>query len=330
MKIVLDNFVAIAALILCVTHSQFAEITSLDVTHYGDAKLVISDQKRTQTDFTYNRLPLYNYSADLLKNQRFNRISLLFSPLTTMSFGNFKDPLKLKVGLLTHVEVSLWKGAQLDLRYAFPFYNEIDTSLTPFPKLAVMRNSFYTPSLGYITISGGIFANNRWGFDLAWDKLSPKKVFQFSVDLGYTGHSQFQDSTFNYSALNRITGRIKLINFNKKFKMRNSLSLGRFLEKDWGGTVELLRSFKIADIYLYFSLTSLGHNGGAGFTAPLWKRRYPSLKGLKIGPYRYYDWRYRYRSVDPPGNDYKTGCELDYYLWLLHPFRTEENKLKSE
>lgn len=325
-----NNYIVIALLFTFTTvFSQ--ELDTVAVANWGDVSSLIAEAEVNDTIvYGYNSIPLYRYPRVKDSGQAYGPLSLFFSPLVNMSFGNFKDPLKLKTGIVSHLELSLWKGALFDIRYAFPFYNEIDSSLAPYPRLAVLRHIFYRERMGYITLSSGIFTNNRWGIDLAWTRLSPQKVFQFSADMGYTGYSKFEDSTFNYSRLNKITGRITLSWFQEFFRMKSSLSLGRFLEKDWGGVVEVRRGFKLADIYLYFSVTSLGHNGGAGFVVPLWKRRYPNLTGLKIGPYRYFDWRYRYRSAEPPGNYYTTGNELDYYLWKLHPSMLRRNKSVSE
>lgn len=311
--------------VLSTSRLYCSEVKGVDVTDYGKHYQLL-DSVSGSGCFTYLDRELYTYSNCKYERNDFGFLSLFFSPLTNMSFGNFRDPLKLKLGVISHLEISMWKGALADFRFAFPIYNEIDTSLIPYPRLAVVRHLVHYKNVGYITLSGGLFTDNRWGVDIAWDKLSPHKHLQFSADFGWTGYSKFSDSTFKYSSLSRITGRISLAWFMRKYRMKSSLSLGRFLEKDWGGLFEIQRGFRIADIYLYFGYTSKGHNGGAGFVLPLWKRKYPSIKGLKIGPYRYYNWKYSYRSVETPANYYKTGCELDYYLWELHPFIKEKNK----
>ena len=65
--------------------------------------------------------------------------------------------------------------------------------------------------------------------------------------------------------------------------------------------------------------TEQGRNGGLKFSVPLFPKKYPSKKWIRIHPAKEFAWEYRYRGLQLGGIEYRTGNEIEEFIERLNP-----------
>ncbi len=246
-------------------------------------------------------------------------VDLLFDPLVWMSFGDFKDPLKLSLGVIPRVTIHGWKGFAFDVRSYFTLSDEIYEKPGYKGGTAVISQVVKFNKLHWLTGSFGWFTALRWGADLHWiSAVLDNKLF-LETRVGVTGIMAYQDTIFSYSKLNRFTFVVRPAYLIEKYKLLVQLEAGYYLNKDWGVGVNLKRRLGVFDIELSGLYTGLGANGGFSITTPLWFGRSPNVRRLRYGLGDKYRFKYRFKQYTPPAQLYETKVGLDEKLWEYNP-----------
>ena len=312
-------------LILLSITSLLSKVTTVDTRFYSIGSQAVDDVSSSIIDTVvplfrgYELYHLGSSSRDSLtiddrSIQGFG-IDILAEPLLWASFGNFKDPVKMVVGVTPRLRLYGWRGFMFDVRSYLAFYDEITQNPGYLGGTAVLSQIFKVHQSHWITGSFGWFTAQRWGVDFDYIGLSLNNSLIVEMQLGYTGKLAFENSIFNYSKLGRLTsvGRIGYI--FKRLELYVELEGGHYLNSDWGGGGTLLRKFGVVDISFTVLYTQLGANGGFAVRVPLWFKRHPQVGRMRVGLYDSYSFRYRLKQVESPALIYETEVDLKQKLW---------------
>ncbi len=249
-------------------------------------------------------------------------IDILAEPLLWMSFGNFKDPVKVTAGITPRVRIYGWRGFMFDLRSYLAFSDEIGSGAGYKGGTAVFSQVIKAGENHWFTGSFGWFTAERWGVDFQYTNAILDNSLFFETQLGYTGHLAFEDSLFEYSKIGRFTSVARVGYYVEKLDLLIQAEGGKYIHDDFGGGGTLRREFGAISIALTGLYTSNGANGGFAITAPLWPKRHPQRGRVRFGLVDNYRFRYRFKQFTPPALLYETGVDLSEKMIQFHPSRT--------
>ncbi len=81
----------------------------------------------------------------------------------------------------------------------------------------------------------------------------------------------------------------------------------------------MMREFGEVKIGFFALKTEQGRNGGFKFSVPLFPKKYPSKKWIRIHPAKEFSWEYRYRGLQLGGIEYSAGNKIEEFIELLNP-----------
>ncbi len=245
-----------------------------------------------------------------IENNSFNKFDVILYPGFRGQFGDYENPVRAQVNLLTEVRVSFWKGMDLTAQMLIPVYNEFvgENSIRPgvisfIQNFRLSKNYFISSSLGY-------FTENRYGIDLSLKKIFSNGKLIAGLNIGYTGYLAFLYKKMFYSDPYLWTANINIEYRINEHDLTIGLTAGKFLYGDNSIRFDVNRQFGEVEIGFFFIYsTNRQSNGGFNFSVPLFPPKYfkPSL--VRIRTAESFQWEYRVRGELPAmiGVTYKTG-----------------------
>lgn len=185
------------------------------------------------------------------------------------------------------LEVSLWKGMKFTAQIIIPLYrdevyNRIYGQVRP--GYLSLTQSFRLPYRIFGQIVAGKFNNDRLGVDFRLRHWFYGNRFYVGGRVGYTTSSYFDQWKFYYGSKWRVTGEIEAGYYWKRYNTTFSVRGQRFLLKEYGVRLEMIRHLRYASIGFYINklenaylINNNGFNGGFLFQIALppykYKRR---------------------------------------------------------
>ncbi len=331
--------ITLLLIIAILTISQ-ADTATVDTRFYSSGIIAYEDVITPSTELLtprYRGFDLYNIeldssdkdsSDDTNDDSDYNSpegfgIDILAEPLIWMSFGNFKDPMKITAGVTPRLRLYGWKGFMFDLRSYIAFADEIGSGAGYKGGTAVFSQVVKARDNHWFTGSFGWFTSERWGVDFQYNGAFLDNSIFLETQLGYTGHLAFEDSLFEFSKLGRFTSVVRLGYRVDKLNLLVQAECGKYIHDDFGGGGTLRREFGLISIALTGLYTENGANGGFAITVPLWNRRHPQRGRVRFGLADSYRFRYRFKQVEAPAHLYETGVDLSEKMILFHPGRVK-------
>lgn len=189
-----------------------------------------------------------------------------------------------KINLSPAVEVALWRGSKLTAQVIIPVFNEYGHLYDDVrPGFVTLSQSVRLPYNIYLTGTIGTFNSNRWGVDVQAERPFANERFTADVRLSYTGWGRWGEWEgtdnihpfkfgFDKSGM-FITGSIGGSYYVPKYNTQISLHGERYLKKEYGLRLDLIRHFRYCSIGLYGMWVegagNDGVNGGFRFQVTL-------------------------------------------------------------
>lgn len=241
-------------------------------------------------------------------------------PLYRANYGNFNNPIESKTSILLNTQVYIRKGLVIQGGIVFPIINDLDTQTKSVRLGPVFANQFLSLSKSqFLSISAGMFYNDRMGLSLQYRKADLNKPWSYGVEGAVTRFYYIQNQfdllhgTINdFNLLADISYRVT------KWDMLFKLTAGQFMYKDKGLRVDLVRQFSTVDIGFFVLKTENGSNLGFNFAIPLFSG--PMLQG-KSARLRFADefrYEYNYSRGYQIGERFRTGYSLEEKLRQYH------------
>lgn len=184
------------------------------------------------------------------------------------------------------------------------------------PNMAVLSKQLHLWDSQHFKLSGGLFSQERYGFDLKW-MFPATKWLAFDAQVGYTGYLSMADG-YNCERLKRVTYlggvNVFLSKWNTEFRAHG----GKYIYGDYAFVGEVMRHYKYCTVGLYGQLqekssrygkNSNSHtNGGFKFVwmLPPYKK---SKKSIRIRPATNFRHVYNVHSDQYWVKQYKTDPE---------------------
>lgn len=135
-----------------------------------------------------------------------------------------------------------------------PFYSDFGPKI-PYLNVASLSKEFRIGNTNFLKLSGGLFTNERYGFDLKWMTIATD-WFAFDVQLGYTGYMSMVDG-WRCSPIGRFSGWARARFYLWRSDTELIGKFGKFAYGDTGIECEYLKHFKHTSIGLYGQYSSL-------------------------------------------------------------------------
>lgn len=213
------------------------------------------------------------------KNSSLFKVDIVIYP--ELSFQNYKLSRIYDVvfNLSPSIEISLWKGMKLATQVIFPIvndnYGERYDQIRP--GFVTLSQTFRLPQRTFLTATVGTFNNFRWGIDIEAKHFLKDERFSLEARVGYTGSGYYDNWSYNYGKIWRLTGSIGGNFYWPKYNTLFSLKGERYLLKEYGIRGEMIRHFRYASIGFYGMLVE--HAGNDGFNGGF-------LFQISIPPYK--------------------------------------------
>jgi len=258
------------------------------------------------------------------KKPRENNSSYTFDfivhPQLKAQFGNYDDPVESQLNLVPELGTSLWPGMRLSAQLIIPVHNELNEKDNYFrPGILTLNQTFRLPKNTFLSTSAGYFTHNRYGADLELKKYHSNGLWSIGAKIGFTGTASYSKGVWFYTPLNDYTTLLNAEYRLPQYDLSFKITVGQYLFRDKGLRFDMMREFGEVKIGFFALKTEQGRNGGFKFSVPLFPKKYPSKKWIRIHPAKDFAWEYRYRGLQLGGTEYSAGNEIEEFIELLNP-----------
>ncbi len=252
------------------------------------------------------------------------KFDLVLKPQFNFEFGPYEKPVIAQINLLPELKAGFWKGNSLGYEVIVPVFNEYGDSGDSVRTGSVTFNQmFRMPNSIFVSLSSGVFTQNRYGIDVEAKKIFGNGIFSIGANLGYTSYIRFSSfSRILYSDVFKFTGSLNFDYRVAQYDLTLGLTVGKFLLDDNSIRVDINREFGQIEIG-FFAIKSFDglSNGGISVTIPLWPPKQFKPEIFRIRTAENYNFSYivKSNSNDLIGLRYNTGNRIDRFLKKLNP-----------
>jgi hypothetical protein len=254
------------------------------------------------------------------ENSSAMKLDATIHPQFKAQFGNVNDAIESQINLAPSVSTTAWKGMSLSAQWIFPIQNELDYEGDyGRPGLLTLNQTIRFPSSTFVSGTVGYFSEHRYGMDLEVKKFLKNGRWAASANVGYTGFAAYLKHTWLYSDIADwtyfLSGEYRFSTLDFVIKA----TYGKFLYRDKGLRLDMVRQFDEVDIGFFIITTEAGRNGGIAFTIPIFPSKRLSPKRVRVSPALYFPWSYWYRGQPVYGIQYTTCSGIDGFIKKLNP-----------
>lgn len=253
-------------------------------------------------------------------NRSFYKFDILVTPQLKAQFGQRSDPIEVQINIAPELSTFLWKGMRLSAQVIIPLQNELNKEEDLVrPGLITLSQTFRLPQTTFFSTTAGYFTEQRYGVDFNIRKYFQNGRWAIGANLGYTGFASYLKGVWSYTDLDMLTTSMSADYRLSRFDLILGATYGRFLNKDKGLRLDILRQFGEVDIGFFALKTDTDTNGGFNFSIPIFPAKYLPARRLRISPASTFRWEYRYKGLDINGRQYKTGNRIIDFMKKLDP-----------
>jgi len=262
-------------------------------------------------------------SEDLNNSSSF-KTDIVFKPDINFAFGPYTEPIMSQVNLVSTLKSSLWKGMNLSYDLILPLQNDFGSRQDSVrPGAVVLNQTLRLPGSYFVSVSGGIFSQERYGVDIEAKKYFLNGDLSAGLDLGCTSYLSFSGmGKFFYSKSFLITGSLNCAYRVESLDLTLGLTAGKFLIGDKSLRADISREFGETVIGFFALRSSEGlNNGGISVSIPLFPSRYWKPGAVRVKTAEDFDRSYLIRSntYDEIGLKYNTQNRLDDFIKKFNP-----------
>lgn len=236
------------------------------------------------------------------------RFNFRIMPDVLIRFGNFRQPIEEKVGVLLDTRVYLLPGLSVHGGIYIPISNRLDrTSEKPHIGPAHLNYFKQLRPGHFLMAQTGIFVYDRYGWDIQYRYAPWGKKISAGLQVNRTGYYAFFRERF-------FTLPIQEWMFLGDIEYRlpwEGLSIkaigGQFQAGDKGLRMELIRQYGSWDLGFFASLTDIGNTAGFQIAFPLFPGKLLRTRKLELRTTEEFRWEYSVNAEAPVGRRYRTG-----------------------
>lgn len=242
-----------------------------------------------------------------LRNKSRNKIDLVFYPQLVVQNTSYDQIYEIQLNIAPALEMDLWKGMKFTGQVILPIINDFgEWGDKPRPGFLTLAQSFRMGKAFFARAVVGNFNANRYGIDATvFHPLFNNRV-EVEGNLGLTGSSRFEDGSWLYTSIDKLTWFIKARYYPSVFNLQMSLSYGQYLNGDQGIRADLTRYFGDLAIGFYAMNSGNRYNGGFHLAVPLRSRKRDRTKAFRAMAPKYFDWQYNAATEFNKGRYYET------------------------
>lgn len=203
------------------------------------------------------------------------------------------------------------KGWQVQAQALVPVYNDYGGRYSHVRlNLAALSKELYFHNKLFVKVSGGLFSDERYGLDLK-SMYMVNSWLALEVQTGITGYCSMANG-WEASKLGRWTGLAGADFYIARYNTQIHAYGGRYIYKDYGGIVEVIRHFRHCTVGVYGEYCDKGKEN-AGFKVI-----------MMLPPYR----RRRYKVNFRPASNFRLTYNMnaDTYANRMYKTDPEENE----
>ncbi|MFY7908907.1 MAG: hypothetical protein ACOVO2_05125 [Emticicia sp.] len=248
------------------------------------------------------------------------KLDFVLLPQFSASFGNPEKAVANQTNLLLNTNFVLPLGFSLYTGITFPLINNLNSQpLNIRPAPTFLSQFIGLRRFQYISWSAGLFYQDRYGVDFQYQRANPNANVSYGLDINYSGvYYIYPGRNFRYTGFTDFSA---LANASWRWQKYNTifrLTAGRFLYKDTGAKIDLVRQFKKADIGFFGIMTTNGNTIGLHLAFAIAPGTIAQNKHLRLRTTEEFAWDYFYDSGFSIGERFRTNFQLDERLSLYH------------
>lgn len=267
-------------------------------------------------------------------------VLLVFSPMKAQNYRtgqvdifcgaelNYRDIFHNKayeflINLTPGIKWYMGKGWQAAAQAYVPVYNDYgDYYKRVRLNMAVLSKETYWKDRWFLKASGGLFGDERYGLDLKGMYIV-NDWLALEAQAGWTGFCSMANG-WRASTPERwmaLAGADVYLNrYDTQFRLRG----GRYVYKDYGVQLEILKHFKHCTVTVYGEYSDLwGKNGGFKFVMmiPPYKRKYRKVNVRPASNFRFtnnfmaYPYSNLMYTTDPEENEREGWFDREAFQW---------------
>lgn len=249
------------------------------------------------------------------------RLEVILSPGIRYQLGNFDNPVRAALDLQAGMEYLVRPGMTLQGMLALPAHNNFDlkTSLR-LERLLAVRDFILAPN-AYLSVSGGIFSNNRIGGHIRGKFWGKDERFALRLDAGLTGFTALTGPVY-FEETERQLFPVWMAGIEyrwRRYELNMRVNAGRFLYQDDGVSMEVFRQMGERAFGFFASWTTGGSNLGIQCAFPLFPARYQQPRRVRIRVAEQFPFSYRFRGLSLAARRYEPGTMLVDQLYGFYP-----------
>lgn len=215
------------------------------------------------------------------------------------------------------------RGWQAAAQAYVPVYNDYgDYYKRVRLNMAVLSKGTYWKERWFLKVSGGLFGDERYGLDLKGIYII-NDWLTLEAQAGWTGFCSMANG-WRASTPERWTALagadVYLNRYDTQFRLRG----GRYVYKDYGAQLEIMKHFKHCTVTVYGEYSDLwGKNGGFKFVMmiPPYKRKYRKVNVRPASNFRFtnnfmaYPYSNLMYTTDPEENEREGWFDRQSFQW---------------
>jgi hypothetical protein len=230
------------------------------------------------------------------------KVDLALRPVTEIQLGIPDDPFEMAFWLAPEATFMPFRGGLVTLQGIVEIEDEFDPFSRKFrPGRSTISYGGWLPGSWLGTASIGYFPGNRYGVAFETGRFIHGGDFEVRLNGDYSGFLKFsRNNIVLYSGLEAWSGVVSVIHRLSGLDLVTTVSGGRFLYGDAGGSLDVARRFNETEFAFFAIKTDEGSVAGLRFRVPLPLRRAPAPRRVRLTTVPDFPFEYR-EDVDLVG-----------------------------
>lgn len=280
--------------------------------------------------YRYHGYTIYGNDEGLKKEATGYRLDLQIKPYYIARFGDVDDPFRTQVGIGPKLQWNAKKGFYAVFQWLLPlqndFTNELGYGARP-GELGVGYSGIFGKQ-HFVNVFTGTLTNRRYGTYGEYNYLTSDSRWYFGGAAYYSGGYIYRENTFTRERIRYFSGYVYTAFRFIRPDITVKVTGERFLEDDYGVTVEVMRQFGNTDIGFYGQKTQNGDNAGILITLALWPRKFYTNRWFQVRPPHSFSLQYDLKAAVRSGNPVRSYQRFYNEILRFNPHFIK-NQLKS-
>jgi hypothetical protein len=266
-------------------------------------------------------LSLAELPASLLGTRRagssLGRVDVVVHPWVEAGFSNL-NTVAARVGLAPEARMTIGNGLTVSAQVLLTLHDDLATGESRIRPGALVVNQWVRlPGNVFLSASAGSFNPDRYGGHVEARAYSPRGSWFTGGELALTGEVSYGADDWYYTAVKEPTALVDVGWRGHRSGLVIRATGGVFLASNQGVRLDVLRSFRAAELGFFATKSTEGTNYGLRMRVPLPGRRYSRPGRVRVRPAEAWEWEYRDDGSHYAGRPFRLDLPArDLERWL--------------